>query len=210
MSTGIVAAQFAVGSLPASKRLSTCGQTGVNPERVQQPVGRKRMKISTIGFHCDLAGPVSETHLGQRKWKNFPWHLLVGELAALAAAINHRVLQNVGFQDPRNECGASYARSCRQEIPAGPSSKIATSRFLLRPSAALPDIVYTNQQIGEGSNWGMTPFQPRRTPNFTKDDPIQLQSMHSATYDVIIIGSGIVGAACADEFARRGMKCCDR
>jgi len=29
--------------------------------------------------------------------------------------------------------------------------------------------------------------------------------MHSATYDVIIIGSGIVGAACADEFARRGM-----
>jgi len=30
--------------------------------------------------------------------------------------------------------------------------------------------------------------------------------MQSATYDVIIIGSGIVGAACADEFARRGMK----
>ncbi len=29
--------------------------------------------------------------------------------------------------------------------------------------------------------------------------------MQSATYDVIIIGSGIVGAACADEFARRGM-----
>jgi glycine/D-amino acid oxidase-like deaminating enzyme len=30
--------------------------------------------------------------------------------------------------------------------------------------------------------------------------------MQSATYDVVIIGSGIVGAACADEFTRRGMK----
>src|SRR3984885_915586 len=83
--------------------------------------------------------------------------------------------------------------------------QIVTSRFLLRPSAALPDIVYTNQQIGEGSNSDKTPCQPRRRPTFTKGDQVQLQSMHSATYDVIIIGSGIVGAACADEFARRGM-----
>jgi glycine/D-amino acid oxidase-like deaminating enzyme len=30
--------------------------------------------------------------------------------------------------------------------------------------------------------------------------------MSSATYDVIIVGAGIVGAACADEFARRGMR----
>jgi len=25
-------------------------------------------------------------------------------------------------------------------------------------------------------------------------------------YDVVIVGAGIVGAACADEFARRGMR----
>ncbi len=30
--------------------------------------------------------------------------------------------------------------------------------------------------------------------------------MQSAPYDVVIIGSGIVGVACADEFTRRGMK----
>src|ERR1022692_566756 len=29
--------------------------------------------------------------------------------------------------------------------------------------------------------------------------------MGTATYDVVIVGAGIVGAACADEFARRGM-----
>jgi D-hydroxyproline dehydrogenase subunit beta len=29
--------------------------------------------------------------------------------------------------------------------------------------------------------------------------------MNHATYDVVIVGAGIVGAACADEFARRGM-----
>ena len=29
--------------------------------------------------------------------------------------------------------------------------------------------------------------------------------MSSATYDVVVAGAGIVGAACADEFARRGM-----
>jgi len=30
--------------------------------------------------------------------------------------------------------------------------------------------------------------------------------MNIATYDVVIVGAGIVGAACADEFARRGMR----
>jgi glycine/D-amino acid oxidase-like deaminating enzyme len=30
--------------------------------------------------------------------------------------------------------------------------------------------------------------------------------MSHATYDVVILGAGIVGAACADEFARRGMR----
>jgi D-hydroxyproline dehydrogenase subunit beta len=30
--------------------------------------------------------------------------------------------------------------------------------------------------------------------------------MNTATYDVVIVGAGIVGAACADEFARRGMR----
>jgi D-hydroxyproline dehydrogenase subunit beta len=30
--------------------------------------------------------------------------------------------------------------------------------------------------------------------------------MSNATYDVVIVGAGIVGAACADEFARRGMR----
>jgi glycine/D-amino acid oxidase-like deaminating enzyme len=30
--------------------------------------------------------------------------------------------------------------------------------------------------------------------------------MSQATYDVVIVGAGIVGAACADEFARRGMR----
>ncbi len=30
--------------------------------------------------------------------------------------------------------------------------------------------------------------------------------MQTAAYDVVIVGSGIVGAACADGFARRGMK----
>jgi glycine/D-amino acid oxidase-like deaminating enzyme len=30
--------------------------------------------------------------------------------------------------------------------------------------------------------------------------------MSNAPYDVVIIGAGIVGAACADEFARRGMR----
>jgi glycine/D-amino acid oxidase-like deaminating enzyme len=30
--------------------------------------------------------------------------------------------------------------------------------------------------------------------------------MSSATFDVIIVGAGIVGAACADEFARRGLR----
>lgn len=30
--------------------------------------------------------------------------------------------------------------------------------------------------------------------------------MSNAAYDVIIVGAGIVGAACADEFARRGMR----
>jgi glycine/D-amino acid oxidase-like deaminating enzyme len=30
--------------------------------------------------------------------------------------------------------------------------------------------------------------------------------MRHATYDVVIVGAGIVGAACADEFARRGMR----
>jgi glycine/D-amino acid oxidase-like deaminating enzyme len=30
--------------------------------------------------------------------------------------------------------------------------------------------------------------------------------MSSAPYDVVIVGAGIVGAACADEFARRGMR----
>src|SRR5580704_16186371 len=30
--------------------------------------------------------------------------------------------------------------------------------------------------------------------------------MSLAAYDVVIVGAGIVGAACADEFARRGMR----
>ncbi len=30
--------------------------------------------------------------------------------------------------------------------------------------------------------------------------------MTNATYDVVIVGAGIVGAACADEFARRGLR----
>src|SRR5271169_5027014 len=30
--------------------------------------------------------------------------------------------------------------------------------------------------------------------------------MSTAAYDVVIVGAGIVGAACADEFARRGMQ----
>src|SRR6476646_4014385 len=30
--------------------------------------------------------------------------------------------------------------------------------------------------------------------------------MSGAQYDVVIVGAGIVGAACADEFARRGMR----
>ena len=30
--------------------------------------------------------------------------------------------------------------------------------------------------------------------------------MANATYDVVIVGAGIVGAACADEFARRGLR----
>src|SRR5580693_2881136 len=30
--------------------------------------------------------------------------------------------------------------------------------------------------------------------------------MNSAAYDVAIVGAGIVGAACADEFARRGLR----
>jgi len=28
----------------------------------------------------------------------------------------------------------------------------------------------------------------------------------NTTYDVVIVGAGIVGAACADEFARRGLR----
>ncbi len=31
-------------------------------------------------------------------------------------------------------------------------------------------------------------------------------AMSTAAYDVVIVGAGIVGAACADEFARRGMR----
>jgi glycine/D-amino acid oxidase-like deaminating enzyme len=31
-------------------------------------------------------------------------------------------------------------------------------------------------------------------------------TMRALTYDVVIVGAGIVGAACADEFARRGMR----
>src|SRR5664279_6425692 len=30
--------------------------------------------------------------------------------------------------------------------------------------------------------------------------------MSDTTFDVVIVGAGIVGAACADEFARRGMR----
>ena len=30
--------------------------------------------------------------------------------------------------------------------------------------------------------------------------------MANTTYDVVIVGAGIVGAACADEFARRGLR----
>src|ERR1051326_4322554 len=30
--------------------------------------------------------------------------------------------------------------------------------------------------------------------------------MSGAEYDVVIVGAGIVGVACADEFARRGMR----
>src|SRR5580700_5100974 len=30
--------------------------------------------------------------------------------------------------------------------------------------------------------------------------------MSPSAYDVVIVGAGIVGAACADEFARRGMR----
>ena len=30
--------------------------------------------------------------------------------------------------------------------------------------------------------------------------------MKPGAYDVVIVGAGIVGAACADEFARRGMR----
>ena len=32
--------------------------------------------------------------------------------------------------------------------------------------------------------------------------------MNCTAYDVIVVGAGIVGAACADEFARRGMRVC--
>src|SRR5271167_2530830 len=30
--------------------------------------------------------------------------------------------------------------------------------------------------------------------------------MNPAVYDVVVVGAGIVGAACADEFARRGKR----
>ncbi|MGH9493868.1 MAG: NAD(P)/FAD-dependent oxidoreductase, partial [Candidatus Sulfotelmatobacter sp.] len=32
--------------------------------------------------------------------------------------------------------------------------------------------------------------------------------MDRSAYDVIVVGAGIVGAACTDEFARRGMRVC--
>ena len=30
--------------------------------------------------------------------------------------------------------------------------------------------------------------------------------MSNTAYDVVVVGAGIVGAACADEFARRGLR----
>ena len=55
---------------------------------------------------------------------------------------------------------------------------------LLSHGASTLDIVYTNRRIGERD------------------------SVNRTDYDVIIVGAGIVGAACADEFAHRGMRVC--
>jgi D-hydroxyproline dehydrogenase subunit beta len=54
------------------------------------------------------------------------------------------------------------------------------------------NIVYTNRRIGE-------------TSTFRVDRSSPLNFMTS-TFDVIVVGAGIVGAACADEFTRRGMR----
>lgn len=58
------------------------------------------------------------------------------------------------------------------------------------------DIVYTNRRIGEVLNH----------QGHESNEGIQLRLMSGAKYDVVIVGAGIVGAACADEFASRGMR----
>src|SRR6266498_2544284 len=60
-------------------------------------------------------------------------------------------------------------------------------------SARATDIVYTYRRLGECV--------------FNTQPPKEAASrMQPAGYDAVIVGAGIVGAACADEFARRGMR----
>jgi D-hydroxyproline dehydrogenase subunit beta len=50
--------------------------------------------------------------------------------------------------------------------------------------------------------------QPSRATLYTlvRNTPRKAETVVNATYDVVIVGAGIVGAACADEFARRGLR----
>ncbi len=90
----IVAAQFAIGLLPAAERLSRGGQSRCQAECVQQTIGRKRVKVSPIGFHRQLAGAVSEAHLLERKRQEFPTDPLAAyRVSVLLNSVYDRILQ---------------------------------------------------------------------------------------------------------------------
>jgi D-hydroxyproline dehydrogenase subunit beta len=60
------------------------------------------------------------------------------------------------------------------------------------------------------SSWLLRQFrtQPCRATLYTlvRNTPRKAETVTNAIYDVVIVGAGIVGAACADEFARRSLR----
>ena len=76
-----MAAQFALGFLPAAVWLGGCRQAGGQPERVEQPVGFEAQEVFLVEFLRMFERAVQQFDVGQAEWPD-----LDGALSETSAA----------------------------------------------------------------------------------------------------------------------------
>src|SRR3954462_7065360 len=97
----VVTAQFAIRSLPTSKRLSRRRNSGINSKCVQQSIRRKGTEEAAISFHCGFTRTVVKAYLRHGEGASLPRDLLAN---CILAGWSHRVddwilcQQTLGYQ----------------------------------------------------------------------------------------------------------------